>query len=326
MATATHRLWARLAHPFDHLRTVEALMGLSHGAAQLLQAALLTTSPEADDLLAALPRISRSMAIATTDTPVRTIGQIRGPILWSETMAARASSFGDEGVFVCSATERAYDTAENRVLAAALQMLVDSSRTVESQRSRDQESNLVAGRARAVGTLATRHLEHRTLSGVPRRRPTGRDLRRTRAGHRYRTYRPALDLIDRATVPFHPDELVLVADAHTKLLHEVLDQALRSAEQAGVVVVGPLREHEGALRADRVSFRHPLTRGSEHPSGILIDDLLLVVPRPDTESLDDSGGSSAGSPLARQAVAGYEAVRVRSTEEAHRAVTEHVSG
>ena len=41
-------------------------------------------------------------------------------MLWSETASARASSFGDGGLFVCTTPSQAYDTDENRVLVPAL--------------------------------------------------------------------------------------------------------------------------------------------------------------------------------------------------------------
>ena len=52
--------------------------------------------------------------------PQRCIGELRGPVLWSETMSARASSFGDRDLFICATPSRAYDIDENRILVAAL--------------------------------------------------------------------------------------------------------------------------------------------------------------------------------------------------------------
>ncbi len=63
------------------------------------------------------------MAIATTDKPERCYGELRGPVLWSETMSARSASAGDPGMFVCATTTKAYDTDENRVLKAALDVI-----------------------------------------------------------------------------------------------------------------------------------------------------------------------------------------------------------
>lgn len=266
-------LWGRLAEPIEYHHTVEALLGLSRSAVALLRSALLALSAETDDLLRAMPRLSRAMAVSTIDRSVRTIGQVRGPILWSETIAARASSFGDEAVFVCKATNRAYDTPENRVLAHALWLIVDAAKTVETTRAAGHW-NEVAADVRAVGTDAVRFLDHRTLDGVPRRRPTGREIHRTRAGSKRRSYAPALDLLARAHIPFDLTDIEAVADDDSLRWHDLLVRTLDAVIASGDTLRG-LRADSGILFTGPVSFRHPAHRNRDHPAAVKVGSVLL---------------------------------------------------
>ena len=119
-STSTDAVLSRLGRPYDPVRVVAALLGLPARVARQVIGASVATSPEAEALLEAMPHIVRSLAIATTDRPERCYGELRGPVLWSETMGARSASAGDPGLFVCSTTTKAFDTDENRVLKAAL--------------------------------------------------------------------------------------------------------------------------------------------------------------------------------------------------------------
>src|SRR5215211_5671254 len=100
MSTATKALWERLRRPFDVVEMVDAVLGLSPNVARQLAGTMLATSPEAESLL---------VAMSTTSSPERCRGELRGPVLWSETMSARSSSSGNQDVFICSSPQRAYD-------------------------------------------------------------------------------------------------------------------------------------------------------------------------------------------------------------------------
>lgn len=284
----TTALWERLAEPIDHFQVVAAMLGLSKSAVHLLQSVLLAASPETEHLVAAMPAISRTMAIATTDVPVRSVGSVRGPVLWSETISARAASFGDPGLFVCSSTARAYDTAENRVLAYALWLVADAARNVEDHQAVGHR-NEIADQVRRVGHSARRHLEGRTLSGVPRQRPSGRDIRRTRSGRKSRTYEPALELLQRASVPFEASDVEAVVDDVSRRYHALL---LEVADQvkARTGTLPRFRADAAILFAGEISFRHPAHHGrSDHPVGIRLGDTVLVLPDAVPESSRRAG-------------------------------------
>ena len=161
----------RLARPYDPERVTAALLGLPNRVARQLVGAVLATSDEAEDLLEAMPAIVRSMAIATTDRAERCMGELRGPVLWAETMSARSASAGDPGLFVCATTTKAYDTDENRVLKAALDAIRRAARNAEH--GMDSHADDVVRRARHNGQHSAHLMEHQTLAQVPVVRPTG---------------------------------------------------------------------------------------------------------------------------------------------------------
>ena len=258
-----------------------------------------------------MPRIVRSLAIATTDQPERCYGELRGPVLWSETMSARSASAGDPGLFVCATTTKAYDTDENRVLKSALHAIFAAGKAAEHGYSPEVED--VIKRARHNGQHAARLLEHQTLSAVPVARVTGRALRRTRAGSRRATYRPALDVLRRAGEPVGADHLLAFADARTQAEHDLLAVTLEHLD----AVTGtrpPLRCAQGALVAGPLTFRHRGRPDDGATDGITIGRVLLDVP-------DDPHGDVATHQAALDARAqGRTAILALGVEDVQRAV------
>ena len=269
------QVFDRLARPYDPEKITGALLGLPGRVTRQIVGAILATSVEAEDLLDAMPMIVRSMAIATTDRPERCHGELRGPVLWGETMSARSASAGDPGLFVCATTTKAYDTDENRVLKAALAAVQRAARNAEH--GTDARSAEVVKRARHNGQHAARLLEHQTLTQVPVVRPSGRALRRTRAGSRRHTYRPALDVLRRAGEPMTADHLTALADPRTSAQHDLLAAVLqRVEERTGAPVV--LRSDRGALAGGPLAYHHPgRTEDYEHLDGITIGQVLIDV-------------------------------------------------
>jgi hypothetical protein len=283
--TGTARLLEWLARPYDPERTTAALLGLSSRVVRQLVGTVLGSSDEAEALLAAMPAIVRSLAIATTDRPQRCVGEIRGPILWSETMSARAASAGDPGLFVCATTTRAYDTDENRVLVAALDLVRRSGQ--EADRGLDDATaEGVVRRARHNAQVAARFLDHQALTQVPAGRPTARALRRTRAGARRATYRPALAMLGRGGEPLGAALIRAFADEHTRADHDLLAATLQQVE---AVTGDPpvLRSDAGELVAGPVRYRHPARPAvDDGPTGIAVGRVRVTLPGQEAEGSD----------------------------------------
>ena len=129
---ATAELWQRLARPFEIGPTVDALIGLSPEVVVQLAGVLVATCDEAETLLDAMPVALRNLKTAIGANHERCYGELRGPVQWSETVAAQGSSLGNRDVFVCESPERAYDIDENQVLVGALRAVADAGRRIES--------------------------------------------------------------------------------------------------------------------------------------------------------------------------------------------------
>lgn len=310
--TGTAILLQWLARPYDPERVASALLGLPPRATRQLVGAVLATSEEAEALLMAMPSIVRSMAIATTDQAERCMGEIRGPVLWAETMSARSSSAGDPGLFVCATTTKAYDTAENRTLKAALDLVRRAARNAELGVDGHRADGI--RRARHNGQQATRLLEHQTLAQVPVTRPDGRMLQRTRNSTRRHTYRPALAMLRRAGQPLGPADVIDYADDRTRAQHDLLAATLQHLEDVtGASAV--LRSDHGGLSAGPVTFHHPGRLGDgSHLDGIEIAGVLLDVPFPLHRDADEA------RTLLHERGAGRPTVLALSADDVERAV------
>ena len=265
--SVTGAILARLARPYDPPKVISALLGLPPRLARQLVGAILATSEEAEGLLDAMPTIVRSMAIATTDRPERCYGELRGPVLWSETMSARSASAGDPGLFVCATTTKAYDTDENRVLKAALDTIRRAG--ADADHGTDAQNEAIVRRARQNGHRAAHLLEHRTLSGVPVTRVSGRALTRTRAGNRRNTYRPAIELLRRAGDPVGTSELEPYMDAATSTQIALLARVIDVVEARTGAPLS-LRTARGTLVGGTVTY--------DHLGGITVDGRLITAP------------------------------------------------
>lgn len=252
----TEAVLARLGQPYDAVKVVSALHGLPARLARQLVGSAVATSEEAERLLDAMPRIVRSMAIATTDRPQRCYGELRGPVLWSETMSARSASAGDPGLYVCATTTKAYDTAENRVLKAALAAIREAGAEADAASASGLSPARAdqARRARHNGQRAAHLVEHRTLADVPVTRITGRVLRRTRGGSRRGTYQPAVAMVLRASSPLRAADLSEVGSAGTDVQIRLLAEALDELERRHGRVA--LRSSHGQLVAGPVTYDH----------------------------------------------------------------------
>jgi hypothetical protein len=257
--------------------TIDGVLGLTTKVASQFVGTRIAISDEAQALLAHMPKTMRSLATSMQTHAQRCTGDVRGPILWSETMSARASSNGAEDVFVCATPARAYDITENQVLVSALdgirQAAVDSA--IVSDQEYDDDS---LRRARAQGERARHYLQHPSLRSVSLKQPDGRALKRTRSGKSRKSYQPALDMLERLNDPITVEELLPYVDRRTRAQHDVLMSLVDKLEGGGSRLP-PFRAEAGVLYAGPLQYRHPRTLGNvERLSGIVIGNLLVDVP------------------------------------------------
>jgi hypothetical protein len=272
-ADATIELWHRLVRPFDAASAVEALTGVHSTTARQLVGVRLATSREADVLLDRMHDIVRSLSIATTSSPTRCEGEVRGPILWSETMAARSASPGAGNVYVCASPVKAYDTDENQVLRFALARVRDAARDADPTGHSHGDDEEVR-RARYNGTRAIRALEHRTLASVSKSRPSGRAVQKARTGSRARSYRPAVALLERSFEPIDAQTVAEHCDDHTRRQHGLV---LALADR---LRLGPFHVNGALLESGPLRFVPKQRAVDDEMYGVLLRNLLLDVPDP----------------------------------------------
>jgi hypothetical protein len=274
---ATAELWNRLARPFDMGPTVDALLGLSPDVVDQLAGVLVATCDEAEALLHGMPRTLRTLKSSVGSNNERCVGELRGPVQWSETFAAQASSLGNRDVYVCSSARRAYDIEENQVLVGALRAVADAGSVVDKVSEEAYEDEGLR-RARHNAKVARRYLDHRTLDAIRvEGRPSARAVKRTRTGKSSRAYRPALAMLERAAEPLTLDELSPYCDRRTRVQHGVLVGVIEELESRGMRVPA-LRAEGGSLFAGPVEFVHPRRRGDRsRVHGVLVGNVLVDV-------------------------------------------------
>ena len=283
---ATAGIWRRLDRPFELTSVAEALMGLRPAVVEALGAVRVCSSPEATALLASMAGLSRSLGTSVNSQAIRSRGEVRGPVLWSETMSARASSFGDEDLFVCSSPQRDYDTPANRALVQALRVLGRSAAALDRAPAtwRDDERLQAAHRA---ARAAHHWIDHPSLARVSRDRIDARDLKRVRGGKSATRYAPALALLDLAAEPLGPAELVGLCDRRTRLQHWVLLAVTHELEKRGLALP-PFRVEGAGLLAGPLTYVHPSRRMSDKQlHGILIGHVLIDIADPPGPTDDD---------------------------------------
>ena len=270
------RIWSRLRRPLDTTAVLGALVGLPRRVARQLVSASTAGSAEAGALLAAMPHLLRDLSISTAAVPERMVGEVRGPVLWGETLSARSASAGDPAVFVCATVARAYDTPANRLLAAALSMVERGGRDVERLRRPGHEEPPLFVDARHNADLARRFLEHRALAGVRRDRIDRRALARLPHDPRRRAYRPVAAMLTLGAEPLAVETVRVFCDARTVALHDLLATTADHLTRRGVHVP-PFLVAEKALVAGPIRFRHPDQPGADADAGVTVGDVRFDV-------------------------------------------------
>jgi len=275
---ATAELWNRLARPFDMGPTVDALLGLSTDVVEQLVGVLVATCDEAEALLTGMPKTLRTLKTSVGSNNERCLGELRGPVQWSETLAAQASSLGNRDVYVCASTRRAYDIDENQVLVGALKAVARAGASVDTVSEEAYEDEGLR-RAKHNAKVARRYLDHRTLEAIKvEGRPSPRAVKRTRSGKTRAAYRPALAMLERVNEPLSLDELSPYCDNRTRVQHGVLVGVIEELEARGMRVPA-LRAEGGSLFAGPVEFIHPRRRGDRSRlHGVVIGNVLVDVP------------------------------------------------
>jgi hypothetical protein len=312
-------IWRRMNRPFNLVHAVPALTGIPPAEVADLVTLHLAISGEAEALLAGAPSMMRGLASTTSPEVARSVGHMPGPIMWGETLTARANTFGAEDVFVCAAPRRDLDVSENRVLVTALHLIARANRSLVTPAAR-YFTPAAHARIEANAASARSLTRARLLAGVRLRNVGTRELHKVAAGRRARQYATAIDMLRRRSEPLRGAELHTLCDHRTIAEHHALVQVMAAIQRQGLAVPH-FRVASGELVAGRLRYRNWRNATAAGNHGILVDG-VLVHPTPDPTP---EGRSAAMAQLERMA-AGRQFCLVGSAADAEVAVDLALSG
>lgn len=273
-ASATEQLWERQARRSRAVPYVAALVGADVPALLDTVSVAVAASDEAQQLLDGMEVRVRTLPTGVRSRSERCVHAVLGPVLWSETMTARANSLGNDDVFVCSIVERSFDTVENRLLVAALETVARAQRVVRSGEP-TLLGNLDATRVGSAAAEAARWRAHPRLADVSGR-VHPRELTVLRNSHRTARMAEVLAVRTRVANPFDASEVAALADPWTRRYHEfVLDVVASVAPALGLPRRFTLSD--GGLWSGPISWRHPAAEGGT-PPGLCYRGLPLLPP------------------------------------------------
>jgi len=245
-------LWQRRSPLASSLRVAELLSGVDAVTLDDAVVLALSASKEASDLLDGMEVRVRTLTTTVTTTPERCDQSVRGPILWSETIVARAGALGNDEVFICARTERCFDTPENRVLVAALSVLARSGSALRRELGSRLHSE-TQKRVAAASAEANSWLHHRRLSGISSTGLRRGDVGRLRTGHRSGQAAPLLAIQRRMAEPFTAEDVATLCSQDAQRLHQRVVDALGPTSESSelitsgdFLVIGHIRFRNGA--------------------------------------------------------------------------------
>jgi hypothetical protein len=273
--SATAQLWDRRDRRMPAVAAAAALTGVPRPLLRDAGKVSFTASVECEAILSSMDERIRVLPMQLRTALERCVHEVRGPVMWSETMTARAHAFGDEDVFVCSTVQKGYDSPQNHLLVWILSEAAHSFKAVQGPLGEYMEAGDIR-RIQEIAITARKWRLSPRLAAVSPRRPTTRELQRMRTGRHGEEVEPLLSARRRLLQPFSALEVEELTDQRTSLMHTgVLEVFEAVSEAAGIeMVVG---FSSGALCMGPVSFRHPDSNGTA-PAGLsvrgeLVEDL-----------------------------------------------------
>ena len=266
-ASATARLWDRRDRRVPAVAAAAALTGLQPALLRGAAKVSFAVSVECESILNDMDDRVRQLPMQLSKVLERCVHEVRGPVMWSETITARANAFGDEDVFVCSTVQKDYADPQNGLLVWLLSEASHAQRVVRGPLG----GYMAAGELRRVEEIAVDARKWRNsprLAAVAAARPTTRQIQRMRTGRHGESVEPLLTGRRRLLQPFVAQDIEDLTDERTAVLHtgvlEVFEAVAKATDVEMVVSFG-----SGALWLGPVSFRHPRSAGTA-PVGLTV--------------------------------------------------------
>ena len=162
---ATSRLWSYRSRRSAAIPSAAALTGVGVGTLSEATAIALAASAEAKVLLDGMEHRVRTLPTTVVTSSQRCVYSVRGPILWAETITARANALGNDDVFVCMTSQRSFDRIENQLLVDALSSIASAQRALEGPLGERVEPG-TAIEVRRAAVEAARWLGDSRLAGI----------------------------------------------------------------------------------------------------------------------------------------------------------------
>jgi hypothetical protein len=272
-------IWERVDADARPNLAIHALCGVPATMIAELGLLLAAASDDADLLIRTTPGVLRTLSSSTTMAAERCVGHVRGPVLWSETLTARAHTLGSDDVFVCGVMQRDFDTTENEVLLSALDLVGRAGAIMDHSATEFLEADtLEMARARSFAARSLR--AEKSLDGVRRNRAGNMQVHRVLNGRHAKQYQPALSVLRRRSEPFRAADLPLICDPRTLGQLRGLAFMCAALERRGMTIeqfvfageevsAGPLRFR---------NWRHATEQGNH---GLLLGPVLVDTPGSD---------------------------------------------
>lgn len=269
-------LWHRRSPRSPAIPSAASLSGIDVATLADANAIALAASAEARVLLDSMEVRLRTLSTTVETTAERCINSVRGPIMWSETITARANALGNDDVFVCMGTTRSFDTVENQLLVDALESIAAASRalrgpTGERVAARDAE------RIRDAADEAARWRKEPRLANIKAKRLTGRAAARVRGGHRSGQMSPVFAVRRRSREPFRPGDLVGLSDQWTRTMHALVLRVMDALPPPRILTLS-----DGELWCGALCFRHPAAPG-RGPAGLSVRGRHVISAQPEIQ-------------------------------------------
>ena len=261
----TAEVWSRRIPSSDSALCISALLGLPGDQAEDIVAVTVAGSDSAWAFLVQLDQSLSSMKVSSEHVAQRCVNSVRGSVLWSETITARASALGNEDIFVCSVPSRSFDTPANRWLAVTA-FTLSTAESALLRLSPEMLARMNANREHIarVSDLASRRRTDKRLAGVRAELPTVRERWRLERNRRSTQLASLLKLEEFSLDPFaQPSKLLdALTDSATAQYHSELLRLVKE-EEAETGQIQELRYAGSGLELGRWRFLHPnLNQGS----------------------------------------------------------------
>ena len=183
------------AGPFNTPETVEAILGLPMKVVRQYVGTLIATSPEAVELLDNMPKTIRSLA-TSMESHAQRLPRRAARARCCGARPCRPGRRATAPRTSSSAPPRPAPTTSPRTRCSSRRSTASGRPRGDAQLiSEDTYDDATLRQARSLGERAKTYLNHPSLRSVTAERPSGRALKRTRAGKSRKSYEPALIML-----------------------------------------------------------------------------------------------------------------------------------